>query len=92
VYAGANGSFTLYEDDGTTFAYERGELARIPLTWNDATNTLTIGARQGTFPGMLAERTFQAVLVSPTKPVGFFFTPTADRVITYTGEAIDTTW
>jgi hypothetical protein len=40
---------------------------------------------------MLAERTFQAVLVSPTKPVGFSFTPTADRVITYTGEAIDTT-
>jgi alpha-D-xyloside xylohydrolase len=91
VYAGADAAFTLYEDDGTSYGYERGELSRIPLLWNDATRTLSIGAREGSFPGMLAERTFQVVLVSPDKPVGFSFTPTADRVIPYTGQAVDTT-
>ncbi len=91
VYAGADGAFTLYEDDGTTYAYERGELSRIPLTWNDAARTLTIGQRQGTFTGMLTQRSFQVVLVSPTKPVGFSFTPTPDRIVPYSGQAVDTT-
>ena len=44
--------FSLYEDDGRTYGYERGEFARIPLRWNDATRTLTIGARDGCVPGM----------------------------------------
>jgi alpha-D-xyloside xylohydrolase len=92
VYAGADGAFTLYEDDGTTYAYERGELSRIPITWQDETRTLTVGQRQGTFPGLLAERTFQVVLVSSAKPVGFSFTPTADRSIPYSGEAVAVTF
>ena len=53
VYAGADGAFTLYEDDGLTYGYEKGAFARIPLRWNDATKTLTIGKREGSFPGML---------------------------------------
>ena len=59
VYAGADGDFTLYEDDGLTYGYEKGASARIPLHWNDATQTLTIGKREGTFPGMPKERTFE---------------------------------
>ena len=47
VYQGADGDFTLYEDDGTTYAYQKGEHATIPLHWNDAHRKLTIGARQG---------------------------------------------
>ena len=68
VYAGANGDFTLYEDDGLTYGYEKGAFARIPIRWNDATRTLTIGKREGTFPGMTAARTFDVVLVSKDKP------------------------
>jgi alpha-D-xyloside xylohydrolase len=71
VYSGANGSFTLYEDDGTSYAYENGEFAEVPLRWDDATSTLTLGARCGQFTGMLAERTFQVVKVSAENPVGF---------------------
>src|SRR5262249_8337285 len=51
VYAGANGHFSLYEDDGHTYGYERGEFSRIPIDWNDATGTLTIGARAGSYKG-----------------------------------------
>jgi alpha-D-xyloside xylohydrolase len=89
VYAGADGAFTLYEDDGTTYGYERGESARIPLRWDDATRTLSFGAREGAFPGMLEQRTFEVVLVSPTRSVGFSFEPAADAVVRYAGAAVD---
>jgi alpha-D-xyloside xylohydrolase len=89
VYGGANGSFELYEDDGQTYAYEGGEFSRIPLAWNDATRTLTIGEREGSFSGMLVERTFQIVLVTSDKAVGFSFAPIADATVTYSGVATD---
>ncbi|HVS54607.1 MAG TPA: TIM-barrel domain-containing protein [Opitutaceae bacterium] len=92
IYAGADGAFTLYEDDGKTYGYERGEFARIPLRWDDATRTLTIGARTGTFPGMLAERTFEVVLVSAAKPVGFSFASKPDRTVRYRGERLTLTF
>jgi len=92
VYAGADGAFTLYEDDGLTYGYERGELSRIPIAWDDATRTLTVGQREGLFPGMLAQRTFQIVRVSPATAVGFSFTPAAERTLTYAGEAVQATF
>jgi alpha-D-xyloside xylohydrolase len=89
VYAGADAEFTLYEDQGLTYDYERGECARIPIKWSQARRTLTIGARQGSFPGMLAERTFEVVLVSQERPVGFSFTPSADKSLRYDGRALE---
>jgi alpha-D-xyloside xylohydrolase len=89
IYAGADGAFTLYEDEGTNYGYERGAFSRIPLRWNDATATLTIGAREGSFPGMLRERTFLVVRVAGTKATGFSFTPTPDRTVRYAGTAVD---
>jgi alpha-D-xyloside xylohydrolase len=89
IYAGANGAFTLYEDDGLTYGYERGASARIPIRWNDAARTLTIGKREGEFPGMLKVRTFQVVLVAKGKPVGFTFEPKIDKSVSYTGEPVE---
>jgi alpha-D-xyloside xylohydrolase len=88
VYRGADGAFTLYEDDGLTYGYEQGAFARIPLRWDDAAGTLTIGKREGSFPGMLPARTFHVVFAGRAKPVGFSFTPTADRTVRYTGEVV----
>ena len=64
VYAGQNGSFQLYEDEGTNYNYERGKYATIDITYDDATRTLSFGARKGQFPGMLKNRRFNVVLVS----------------------------
>jgi alpha-D-xyloside xylohydrolase len=89
VYAGKDGTFTLYEDDGLTYGYEKGAFSRIPVRWNDATGTLTLGRREGSFPGMLARRTFEVVLVGKTKPVGFSFEPKADRTVRYEGALLD---
>ena len=69
LYSGANGLFTLYEDEGVNYSYERGAFTKIPIQWHEATRTLTIGKREGTFPGMLTERTFNIVFISQAKPV-----------------------
>jgi alpha-D-xyloside xylohydrolase len=59
VYPGADGRFTLYEDDGETYRYERGECAMVALHWDDANRTLSIGTRKGSFPSMVARREYR---------------------------------
>ena len=65
VYPGADGRFTLYEDENDGYAYEKGVHATIGLTWDDAKRQLVLEERQGEFPGMLKSRTFHVVLVRP---------------------------
>jgi alpha-D-xyloside xylohydrolase len=88
VYAGRDGAFTLYEDDGVSNGYEQGAFATIPIRWQDATRTLTIGKRAGAFRGMLAKRTFQLIVVTPSRAVPFSFEPKPDKSIAYTGAAL----
>jgi alpha-D-xyloside xylohydrolase len=61
IYPGANGSFTLFEDEGDNYNYEKGQYATITFQWNDKARTLTIGARKGSYPGMLTKRQFTIV-------------------------------
>jgi alpha-D-xyloside xylohydrolase len=65
VYAGANGQYSLYEDDGVSNAYTRGESSRIPISYDDKAGVLTIGARIGQYPGMPRKREFQVHVVRP---------------------------
>jgi len=65
VYAGRDGAFALYGDDGLSNAYESGAWTRIPLTWSDAAGTLTIGTLAGGYEGAPKERAFEVVLVRP---------------------------
>ena len=62
VYPGADGRFTLYEDAGDGYGYEKGEYATTDLVWDDASRTLEIAPRKGAFPGMLSERSFSVWL------------------------------
>lgn len=87
VYAGADADFTLYEDDGLTYGYEKGAYATIPLHWDDASRTLEVGARSGSFPGMLTERTFHVVVVDPARPHPY--DPDAEgRRLDYRGDSV----
>lgn len=88
VYPGANGSFTLYEDEGDNYNYESGTHATIPFTWDETAQQLTIGQRVGSFPGMLASRTFRVVFVAPVHGAGLETTATADSVVSYSGNAV----
>ena len=66
LYPGADGTFMLYEDEGDTYNYERGIYSTIPFHWNDRSHTLTIGNRQGKYPGMLTNRKFTVVMPNGT--------------------------
>jgi alpha-D-xyloside xylohydrolase len=88
IYTGADGSFTLYEDQNDTYAYEKGAHAVIPIQWTDATGKLAIGGRQGKFPGMLDHRTFRIVFVSENHGTGIEPSADADKTVEYAGQAI----
>ena len=62
IYPGADGSFTLYEDEGDGYNYEKGVYATIDFKWNDRRQTLTISEPKGNYPGMLTQRRFTIVL------------------------------
>jgi alpha-D-xyloside xylohydrolase len=88
VYAGKDASFTLYEDENLNYNYEKGSFSNIPITYNEAKKQLTIGARKGSFPGMLASRTFKIVWISKTQAKPLDFDAKGDAIIKYNGEAI----
>jgi alpha-D-xyloside xylohydrolase len=91
VYAGADADFTLYEDDGLTYAYEKGAYSTILIHWDDASRCLTVGARNGSFPGMPDKRTFHVVVVDPAHPQAY--DPDAEGfVVDYQGDFVSLTF
>lgn len=66
VYPGADATFTLYDDAGDGYDYEKGVRSEITFTWKNSSRTLTIGQRKGSYPGMLEKRTFNVVLPDGT--------------------------
>jgi alpha-D-xyloside xylohydrolase len=88
VYPGADGDFTLYEDQNDGYDYVKGARATIQLHWDDATRTLTVGAREGTFPGMLAERKLRIVVVGRGHGEGIAESANPDQVLRYEGTEI----
>jgi alpha-D-xyloside xylohydrolase len=86
IYPGADGSFTLYEDENDNYDYEKGVHATITFHWDDVTRRLTIDDRKGSFPGMLKERTFNIVLVGKDHGTGVEITDKPDKAISYQGE------
>jgi len=88
IYRGADGEFTIYEDENDNYNYEKGVYATIPIKWDEAKQTLTIGERSGTFPGMLEKRTFQIVWVKTGHGIGVEPTIKPDKIIKYSGRKI----
>jgi alpha-D-xyloside xylohydrolase len=87
IYSGANGNFTLYQDEGDNYNYEKGQHATIPITWSDSDRTLTLGARTGTYPGMPTNITFNIVWVKPNHGAGPA-EQSPDKTITYRGSQL----
>jgi alpha-D-xyloside xylohydrolase len=88
IYPGANGKFVLYEDEHDNYNYEKGVYSTITFNWDDAKKTLTIGGREGAFPGMLDSRKFNIVIVNRGKGGGENTVSEPDKVITYTGKKV----
>lgn len=87
VFAGRDGKFTLYEDEGTNNNYEKGKCAFIDFNYDDASRTLTIGQRRGEFNGMLQNRNFNVVLVSSENPASID-TEVAGKAVAYDGNEV----
>jgi alpha-D-xyloside xylohydrolase len=88
VYPGANGEFTLYEDEGDNYNYEKGAYSTITFVWNDAKKALVINDRKGSFSGMINERKFNIVIVSTEKGFGTAISANVDKVVNYSGEKV----
>jgi alpha-D-xyloside xylohydrolase len=91
VYRGADGDFTIYEDENDTYNYEKGTYATIPMHWDDAKQTLTVGERKGHFPGMLESRSFRVTFVGENHGVGVDAAENPDKVVSYSGKALTVT-
>ena len=87
VYSGANADLTLYQDDGVSYGYEKGAYAEIPLHWDEAHKTLTIGERRGRFAGMPGSLTLNVVVVRGSHGAGAEVESHPDGVLHYTGSA-----
>jgi alpha-D-xyloside xylohydrolase len=88
VYAGQDGEFQLYEDECTNYNYEKGKYATIDITYDDASSTVTFGARKGQFPGMLKQRRFNVVLVGKDAPKPLNLENPEGKMVTYNGKAV----
>ncbi len=89
IYPGNDGDASLYADDGLTYAYEKGQYAWLPMHWDDASRELTLGARQGQFPGLQQDRQFLVTVVGPSRGIGEAETRGGRRV-NYSGVAVHT--
>jgi len=87
VYKGADAKFDLYEDEGDNYNYENGKYSTISFKWDEKRQTLTIGDKQGNYPGDLKKRIFNVVLVAENKGFGTDFGTTTKKV-SYAGSKI----
>lgn len=89
VYTGTDGTYQLYEDNGTDSEYEKGACSCIPLTWNEKDATFVIGERKGTFAGMKPVRKLKIVKVASSSN-GVI--EVAEKSVVYKGEELKVTF
>ena len=88
VYEGADGTFQLYEDEGTNYNYEKGKWSTIDISYKEADKTLTFGKRVGTFSGMLKNRRFNVVVISKDNPKQLDLTNPQGTIVNYSGKEV----
>lgn len=88
VYTGKDASFTLYEDEGTNYNYEKKAFSNILISYSEKDKTLTIGQREGSFNGMLTNRTFEIFVVSPRSKRPLSFESAAKQKLSYNGQKV----
>lgn len=89
IYTGADASFNLYEDEGINYNYEEGAFSIIPIKYTQATGTVTVGERKGSFKGMLQKRALRINIISPGEPRRLDPDAKCDKEVVYDGRKID---
>jgi alpha-D-xyloside xylohydrolase len=88
VYAGADATFQLYEDEGTNYNYEKGKYATIDIRYEEATKTVTFGKRMGSFNGMLKNRRFNIVLIGKDTAKALNLDNPEGKMVNYSGKEV----
>ena len=88
VYEGKDAEFLLYEDEGTNYNYEKGKYATINISYSESSKTLTIGARKGSFNGMLQNRRFNVVTISKNHAQSLNLENPQGKMIEYNGAEV----
>lgn len=88
VYPGADGSFTLYEDEFDNYNYEKGAYTTIPFNWDEKNRTLTIGKRSGEYKGMIKNRKFRIAVMDSSKAKSGDMQQTAVKTVSYSGKPV----
>lgn len=88
IYPGADGKFTLYEDENDNYNYEKGAYSEITFHWDNATHQLKISEKKGNFAGAVTQRKFNIILVTPDKGIGMQPASKTDKIINYKGKAV----
>ena len=88
IYAGQNGAFQLYEDEGVNYNYEKGKFATIDITYDDADKTVKFGTRKGSFNGMLKNRRFNIVLITKDAPKPLNLVDPQGIMVQYNGKEV----
>ena len=88
VFTGSDGTFELYEDDGVSYGYEKGEFSRIPMHYDAAKGTLVIGERAGSYPGMPEERTFKVRWIKAGAKAPSDLDARPDAAVSYKGAEV----
>jgi alpha-D-xyloside xylohydrolase len=83
IYPGRDAEFILYDDEGDSYRYEQGQYITIPIRWNEAKKTLTIGSQRGSFPGAPTHRLFHIVLVTTGHGQGIENTSSPEKIVRY---------
>jgi alpha-D-xyloside xylohydrolase len=89
VYAGKNGSFSLYEDENLNYNYEKGAYSTIEFSYNDKTKTITIANIKGNFNGIIKDRNFKIILVDAKKPIGIDDAAKNAKAVQYNGKKLE---
>ena len=87
IYPGADGSYSVYEDEGINYNYEKGQFCTFDLKWNDSDKTLTISDRKGSFAGMKERMDFNIVIVTPESGTGIYQSK-VNKSIVYEGKSM----
>ena len=88
IYSGRDAEFTLYDDEGDSYRYEKGAHSTIPIRWNDAKKTLSIGSQLGNYTGALRQLIFHLVLVSDNHGIGIESTASPEKIVKYIRKSI----
>ena len=87
IYPGADGSYSVYEDEGINYNYEKGQFSTFDLKWNNSDKTLTISDRKGSFAGMKERMAFNIVIVTPESGTGIYQSK-VNKSIVYEGKSM----